>query len=1197
MVRTIHGVSPSRPRLGTIDADLRFCLLAVRRGLVDRRLLESLAASHGLDRGTALREALERVAGLSTEQVAGLATELAAGADDDQLAAVLDRVETSLASASSPTVAEPSAASAEPASPPVRTDETWTVTAECPGRYHFPGGDPELAEIGRGGIGRVLVARDAHLGRDVALKELLVPDALGSTVTSADGHVALSGAPPTMTRFLREAQVTGQLEHPGIVPVYELGARPDGTLYYTMKLVRGRTLAQALLACNGLEDRLRLLPHFVNLCHAVAYAHSRGVIHRDIKPANVMLGEFGETVLLDWGLARIRGTLDIHGELLSRSAELRRGAMEGLTVDGVAVGTPQYMSPEQVMGDSPNVDARTDVWALGVVLYQILTGTLPFGGSTPVEVMRNVLTRPLVPPQQRDRAAPRELSSICLRALAREPADRFLSARELGEEVEAYRAGRPVGSHRYTAWERAQRFATRHRATLGAGLAVLAVVLVALAVVTASWRGERTARQQEAEARATERAQRLEASFRLAQGLAERAARLTRDGALLDARIFAAASWLANPAAEGGEAARELLARRPEAADAVLSARSRYFQASVGTVASLVASAGVGSPLLAVAVAPEGSRVATGGGDGSIVLWDATNGQRLAVLRAADEVRDLAFSPDGQRLTAVTRNGQTECWELARGTRLWSVRADAGETNAVAYTPDGGAVVTGGRDGVLRLWRAADGAGQGELGRHPAAIHDLAAAAGVRGPLVASASRDHTVRVWDLARRRLVDTLEGATSVVRGVALDRNGELVAAVSHDKSARVWELPSGRPRLVAGGFEDEMLSVALAPGGRRLAAAGWDGRVTIWDVGAAVPLVALTHQSPVWAAAMGRNGRLLATVTEDGRLRIWNLSDTHPVLAVPERSFVWSLDLSRDGRWAAIAGTDGGIRLHELASGVLGRELRGHRDIVGTVTFAPDGHTLASSGFDGTVRLWEVASGRQTALLAGHRGFVRTVAWSPDGTWLASGGSDETVRLWDAASGREHLRLGSPPLVRNLVFDPAGHQLAAAGEAAHVVRWELPDGNPLPPLSTTGAALSGLAYSPDGRTLATGDGDGWIITFDTVTGREKARRKVHVGFVYTLRFSPDGRWLVSAGDDRRVVLQTSADLSPELALEASQSVMAIDLSADGTVLAMGDGHLARLLPLDTRELGLPPIELLARAERAAGLRLDGFELRPQ
>lgn len=1179
-----------------IDGDLRFCLLLVHRNLVDRRVFASLVETVGLGDPSRLRQEIERLAPARTDELEALAAEHASPETEQALAALLAGVTNADSSASSPTMVEPVVTREQPVAT-LESGESWTVTAECPGRYRFPGDSREAAEIGRGGIGRVLVARDSHLGRDVALKELLTPEALATTMTSANGRVELSGTPATLARFLREAKVTGQLEHPGIVPIYELGARPDGTLYYTMKLVRGRTLAQALATCRTLDERLRLLPHFVNLCHAVAYAHSRNVIHRDIKPANVMLGEFGETVLLDWGLARVQGGVDIHDAELCRRAELRRDAMAGLTVEGVAVGTPQYMSPEQVTGNNESLDARTDVWALGVVLYQILTGTLPFAGTSPVEVMRQVLNQVIMPPHQQLKSAPRELSSICLRALSRHPDARYASARELVEDVEAYRDDRPVLAHAYTIWERGQRFATRNRAALIAALTVMAVVVAALVVVTASWRSERTARQREAQARATERAQRLEASFRLAQGYGERAARLTREGALLDARVFAAASWLANPVAEGGEAATELLARRPEAADAILAARSRYFQASAEAIASLRFASERGSALLAAAASPDGQQVATGASDGRITLWETTDGHVALRLQTAGEVRDLAFSPDGRRLAATTSGGLVECWELSTEVKTWSRQADDAQTHAVAFAPDDASLMTGGHDGVIRVWAASDGQPRGELGRHAGPIHDLAVASARGRTLVASASRDQTVRVWDLNRRRLLNTLRGATSVVRGVAFGDGGRLVAAVSHDKTARVWELPSGRSILVAEGFEDELLAAALSSDGRRLIAGGWDGRVTIWDVEAAVPLLALNHQAPVWAVSLGEDGRALGAVTEDGRLWMWELSDAHPVLAVPERSFVWFLDLSADGRWAATAATDGAVRLYDRASGQLTRVLRGHRDIVGSVAFSPDSQVLASSGFDGTVRLWDPRTGRQTARLAGHQGFVRAVAWSPDGTVLASAGSDQTVRLWDTSTGRERTRLEAPPMVRAVTFDAAGSQFAAASESPSVVRWEFPSGKPLPPLSVAGGPLAGLAYSPGGETLAAGSEVGLIILFDTAEGKERLRRQVHRGFVYTLRFSSDGKWLASAGDDRKIVVQRADDLTPVLVLEASQSVMAIDFSDDGRVLAMGDGHLVRLVALDLSRLQGGPAELLAQAERAAGLRLEGFDLRPR
>ncbi len=378
------------------------------------------------------------------------------------------------------------------AQPPELTDaprlpesgqELFTVTPECDHRYDYPGGDAAAAELARGGIGRILLVHDRHLGREIVLKELLGEFAVSRDTLSASGAGTAGTAPLTVVRFLREARVTGQLEHPSIVPVYELGIRPDGTLYYTMKRVRGRTLTQALQACDSLADRLHLLSHFTDLCQAIAYAHSRGVIHRDIKPDNVMLGEFGETVVLDWGLAKVKGKKDIHRGELSRDMQALQDGRDGITLDGAVVGTPYYMSPEQAQGHLDRLDERSDVWALGAVLYEILTGRRLFGGESPIQVIFAVMQGRFTPPRQLEPSVPAELESIGLKALQRDPADRYASAQELAREIQAFQSGARVIAHEYTSWQHLRRFAAKNKPAIIAAGVILGVILVALVLL------------------------------------------------------------------------------------------------------------------------------------------------------------------------------------------------------------------------------------------------------------------------------------------------------------------------------------------------------------------------------------------------------------------------------------------------------------------------------------------------------------------------------------------------------------------------------------------------------------------------------------------------------------------------------------------------------------------------------------------
>lgn len=324
--------------------------------------------------------------------------------------------------------------------------------------------------IGQGGAGRVFLAYDRAIGREVALKEVL-PAKLDR---GRDYH---------LTRFIREAKLSGRLQHPGVVPIYELSEKPDGTYFYVMKYVQGDTLFHAIMDCSAEESpqqafqkRIKLLDRLIDVAEAMGYAHSREIIHRDLKPSNVILGEFGETVILDWGLAK---RLDERDEAAPEDVEVTMDeTTEGLTREGAQLGTPSYMAPEQIDPSFGEVDAATDVYTLGVILFMILTGTKPYPGRG-AEVMKHIMEskRPPSPREVYDFIPP-ELAAICEKAMARHKEDRFQNASELAEEMKAYRDGRLVSVYAYSRSEIFKRFIARNKtAAIASALLIISIIV------------------------------------------------------------------------------------------------------------------------------------------------------------------------------------------------------------------------------------------------------------------------------------------------------------------------------------------------------------------------------------------------------------------------------------------------------------------------------------------------------------------------------------------------------------------------------------------------------------------------------------------------------------------------------------------------------------------------------------------------
>jgi len=1002
------------------------------------------------------------------------------------------------------------------------------VSREEPGRYDV------REERARGGMGRILVAFDAFLGREVAFKELLRE--------LADRDAA--------RRFLREARITGQLEHPNIVPVHEVGQADDGTLYYTMRLVRGRTLTAALADCRGLAERLRYLGAFWNLCNAVAFAHSRGVVHRDLKPGNVMVGEFGETVLIDWGLARVsRAEPGQTAPDLLEDGQEGAGEELGEASRGGAVGTPAYMSPEQASGRP--ADARSDVWGLGAVLYEILTGAPPFDAAPVTATLEQVRFGRLRQVRALCPAAPAELAAVAQKALARKPEDRYQSARELAEDVHCYISGDRVRAYAYSSWELARHFASRHRAAVaGGGLAMLAVVAALFAVSAAL---------------ATEQQAHRLSELSLAQAHLERSQRALSQMDLDETRRFAAASLLHNPAWPAAPSHDASFARGSAAArSALVEARTTLFEAEARAIVEQERELPTRDVVGAVAFSRDGRRLASSAQrHGEVRLWDLEEGALVrSFVAPAGEVGALALSGDGALVARGSERHGLEVFEAQTGRQVFATETGRGGARGLAFAP-GGLLLASFSRSPPAVFEAATGKVvrqlPDELAPASAALSadgrtlacaaqealllfgfpDLAPAGRLEprvGPLelvavspdgarVAATRPARTVASLEVAAPAHPQILRGHLEAITALAFTGDGRRLVSQSFD-GVRVWDVASGQLLMLLRG-RNAAQSVAAASDGARLAVGGVDERVRVLRFAREPQIRSFAaHSDATRSVAFSADGRRVATGGggKDASARVWDAATLAPLATLAGAAgSVMALSCSPDGRRLALGGRAGELSVWDWErQAPLYRVPLGER--VFDAAFSPDGSLVAQSGASGTVRLFDAASGALAGALVGHEGTVGGLAFSPDGKLLATAGTDHTVRLWDVATRREERVL-------------RGHRDWA---------WA-------------------VDFSADGRSLATGGKDGEILLWELAgDGAAPRRLRGHAKWVNVVEFSPDGRALLSCSDDRTVRVWDVASGEETMILHSSHGVDAARLAPDGRTLAYGEGPAAVLAP---------------------------------
>jgi WD40 repeat protein/tRNA A-37 threonylcarbamoyl transferase component Bud32 len=1014
-----------------------------------------------------------------------------------------------------------------------------------------------------GGIGVIWLARDQDLGRDVALKEL---------------RSECAREPRTVSRFLTEARITGQLEHPGIVPVYELGKRSqDGQPFYTMRFVKGRTLTDAIREYHqnraagraGTLERNELLHTFIAACKTLAYAHSRGVIHRDVKGQNVLLGDFGEVIVLDWGLAKV--VRHIKGSE-TESVVLEQDETPILTLPGQAVGTPAFMSPEQAAGRLDLLDHRTDVYGLGAILYQLLTGRAPFAGKDVYEILRKVRSQDPVRPRQIVPDVPLTLEAVCLKALAKNLEDRYNSAADLAQDVQRCLADEPVEAFLESLRQRAGRWARRHQAMVRA--AALAVVLVAVVAVgavillSAAQQQTQSALQGEMQARAS-----------LQQALAD-----SQRNAYFQSIALADREWERDNIPRG----QGLLEDCPEG----LRGWEWYRLRHVFGLAAIGRKIPLGDPqVAAVAWSPDGKLLATAAhyqeGSGSSVaineprlvkIWDAATGQALATLAGhRATVEALAWRPgDGARLATAGQDRTVRLWVRAGDKyKEEGLIHTAGSPRALAWSPDGKWLATAEGDQGVRIWDVPGGNPVRALTGHRGGVVSVAWVATADGKQwLASCSveraaaspsggagRENSVKIWNPVTGDEVDTLSGLTPAVRIVTWHPDGKRLALVGDEGVVKVWDRTARRDVRRLKGHTADVLAVAWSPDGSLLATTSADKTARIWEPDSGGEITAFKgHRDRVVAISWDPRGGRVATVGDDRTIQVWRVDDVADPLVFnrgllnPVAAIAWS----PGGDLVATGSMDGGIRLWRAGTGARDQEIRAGKGGIHAVAFSPDGKRIASAGEDGaahvcnvadgkewksfprggsrlngiawspdgkrlataslkSIDVWEIDSGQHLLTLKGRW----SVAWSPDGTRLAGSGDENTVVVWDAADGRPlHVLTGHSSLVGAVAWSPDGKKLASASNDSTARIWDAETGQSLWELKGHDDEVTALAWSPDGQRLATASDDKTVKVWDPVSGHEALTLRGHLGGVSAVAWSPDGKRLAAAGLDPMV-----------------------------------------------------------------------------
>jgi WD40 repeat protein/tetratricopeptide (TPR) repeat protein len=1008
-------------------------------------------------------------------------------------------------------------------------------------RIRVPGYEV-LGVLGRGGMGVVYKARQIGLNRAVALKMI---------------RAGVHAGPEELNRFRTEAEAVARLQHANIVQIYDIGEQ-DGLPYFSLEYVEGSNLHQELgHTPQPPVEAARLVETLARAVHA---AHQRGIIHRDLKPSNILLRRKSDpqiskthTDSRDDQSAKSAKSVDWISAFEPKVSDFglakQIGGDSGQTHTGEIIGTPSYMAPEQATGKTHDIGPLSDVYGLGAILYEMLTGRPPFKGATTRDTLDQVCFQEAVPPGRLQPRLPRDLETICLKCLQKEPRKRYASAQELADDLGRYLAGEPIKARPVGAWGRGWRWARRRPAIASLSATSVLLFLLGFGLVTWQWwesvkarraaetagaLADEKARDEEEARKQAEAAQAAEAKEKTKAIEAKNAEATERKKAVSAQRESEASAYTLRIAL----AQREWMANNVARAEAILDqcppglrGWEWHYLKRLCHSYLLTLPGGRDSYL---AFSPDGSRIVTTGiqiakEDGKpshrslIRVWEAQTGQELHahVLPVEVGLGGVRFTPDGKQLIAVSStremvkgklvtNSTVKLLDPVTGKETLSLRI-GGDVGALAVSADGQQLTTASSDGTVRVWSLASRA---EL--HSVRIQEplrgtlfyAALAFSSDGKRVAAATAAGTVKVWDAATaKELAATAMRPREaiIVYSVVFSPDGDRLAMADNTGVVQVYDAHTGRPVLSLPGGAGGLIgsSVAFSPDGTRLAASWGEGVIKVWEVRTGLELLSLRGQANVLSEVRQ------VTFSPDG----------YRLAAVGDKVYVWDATTGQEHR--AVPRNGGMVK---------------------ALAFSPDGRAFASACEQalneiGLVRInvCDTRTGQFLFIFQGHKHNPVAVSFFPDGRRLVSGDAEGMVNIWELGTGKVIRELATFPAVqitqrlRDLALSPDGKQLAAAGivkyqapVAAGVYNrrdakvesqikvWDLEaDGAPV--VLPLGGEVESVAFTPDGKRVMAVTWTGTFKTWELATSKEVRTLELGEG---KIAISPDGTKLASA-----------------------------------------------------------------------------------